>query len=340
MATTPEEVLRALEKGEYAPIYFLQGSEPFFIDQISDFIEENAIDESQKSFNLMVLYGKEVDITQILLNARRFPMMSDRQVVIVKEAQSIESLKSEDGRKLLEDYVDNPQPSTILVFCHKHKKIDGRSSLAKKLKKGTIFIETEQLKDYNLPTWIDNYASSLDLVMAPDATQLMADHIGTNLERITNELKKIKNNLGDDNKVSAAVIHKYVGINKDYNVFELNRALQYRDIVKVNKIVNYFDKHSKSQSIIPIVALIHSMFSKLLKVHMSKDKSDKALARAAGVSPYFLKEYKTGMSNYSPAVVLRNMGYILEADLHMKGVDRPGISDGQVLRDLVFKLMH
>ena len=340
MAVTPVEVLRTLKNGEYAPVYFLQGAEPFFIDEISDYIEENAIEESQKSFNLMVLYGKEVDMSQVLLNARRFPMMSDRQVVIVKEAQAIESLRSEEGRKLLEDYIENPQPSTILVFCHKHKKIDGRSNLAKKLKQRTLFVETEQLKENNLPGWIENFAASLDLVMAPEATQLLADHIGTNLERITNELRKVKNNLGNDNKVSAAVIHKFVGINKDYNVFELNKALQYRDITKVNKIVNYFDKHSKTQSVIPIIALIHSMFSKLLKVHFTKERSDQALAKAAGVSPYFVKEYIIGMNNYKAGKVLANLGFILEADLQIKGVNRPGISDGQVLRDLVYKLMH
>jgi len=340
MADTPDEVLRALNKGEYAPVYFLQGAEPYYIDEISNYIEQHAIEESQKSFNLIVLYGKEVDMAQVLLNARRFPMMSERQAVIVKEAQAIESFRSEDGRRLLEDYIENPQPSTILVFCHKHKKIDGRSGLAKKLKQHTVFVETEQLKEHNLSSWIDSYAASLDLEIAPEANQLLGHHIGTNLERITNEIKKIRNNLGDDNKVTAAVIHKYVGINKDYNVFELNKALQYKDVTRVNKIVNYFDKHSKTQSIIPIIALIHSMFSKLLKIHFSKDRSDQGLARAAGVSPYFLKEYKIGMSNYTADKVLKNLGFILTADLQTKGVDRPGISDGQVLRDLVYNLMH
>ncbi len=340
MASSPEDVLELLRKGEYAPVYFLQGEEPFFIDQISDYIESNALDESQKSFNQIILYGEDVSINDVLLNAKRFPMMSDRQVVIVKEAQQMVFSRDETGTKMLIDYVQNPLPSTILVFGHKYKKIDQRTNLGKILKHHAVVVESKKLYENQVASWVDRFTKSIGLTITQDAGLLMSAHLGNNLERIANELNKIKSNLKDDNVVDIQVVQKYVGVNKDYNVFEFTKALMIADVTKAHQIVDYFDANIKNNHIIPIIAMLYSTFSKLLVFHSNPNKSDKDLAGLLKISPYFLKEYKIGASNYSLSKVLSNLRLISKADLLSKGVDRPSIGDGQILRDLTFQLMH
>lgn len=340
MAVSSEDVLSKIKEGEYAPVYFLQGEEPFFIDEIASFLEINVLEESQKAFNLIVLYGKEVAMNEVLLNARRFPMMSDRQVVIVKEAQEITDFKTKTSQQLLEQYIQNPQPSTILVFCFKYKRVDGRSSFAGKLKKYTVFLDTHKIYDNQVASWIEKYISRKGLKIDPDAAQIMADHNGNNLLGIANELEKIKNNLNDNNRITTQIVHRYGGINKDYNVFELTKAIMLRDILRVNRIVNYFDANTRTNPIIPMIALIFNLFAKLLIFHSASDKSDKALIASLSINPYFLKEYKIGAGNYTLAKVVEILRLIEEADLQSKGVDRGSISDGQILRDLTFKIMH
>jgi len=340
MATTTSDVLSVLKKGEFAPVYFLQGEEPFYIDQISNFIEKNCLDEAQKGFNQIVLYGRDIGVNDVLLNARRFPMMSDRQVVIVKEAQEILDLKKESGRVLLEEYIKNPLPSTILVFCHKYKKIDGRTSLGLLLKKQTVFVESKKLYENQVPQWIESYTRSIGLTIAQDACLLMAAHIGNNLERISNELEKIRANLKDETEINLNHIQKYVGINREYNVFELTKALMIKDVARVLRIVNYFEANINNNPIIPAIAIIYSTFSKLLVFHGIRDKSDKGLAAGLKISPFFVNEYKIGADNYPLGKVIDSIHLIHDADLQVKGLDRPSISDGQILRDLTFRLMH
>jgi len=340
MAISPNDVLEALQKGEYAPIYFLQGEEPYFIDEISNFIENNALDDSQRSFNQIILYGKDVDISDILLNAKRFPMMSDRQVVIVKEAQEIRDLRNDEGRKSLDEYILNPLPSTILVFCHKYKKVDKRTGLGKNLQKHTVFVDTKKLYENQVAAWTEQFAKSLGLKIAQDAGLLITAHLGNNLERIAKELEKIKTNLKESGEIDLRIVQKYIGINKDYNVFEYSKALMTQDVTKAHRIVNYFEANIKNNSIIPIIALVYTNFSKLLVFHGNKGKSDKSLTDALKINPYFLKEYKIGASNYPLQKVIANLKFISKADLLAKGIERPSIGDGQILRDLTFQLMH
>lgn len=340
MALQASDILSTLRSGEYAPLYFLQGEEPFFIDQVSRFIEKNALDEAQKGFNQIILYGRDVTVNDVLQNARRFPMMSDRQVVIVKEAQEITDLKRESGRSQLEAYITNPTPSTILVFCHKHKKIDGRTALGGLLKKHTVFLDTKKVYENQVPGWIETQVRSMDLAIAPDASALMASHLGNNLERIFNELEKMRNNLKGEKQINVQHIQRFVGINKDFNVFEFTKALLIKDVRKAHQIVDYFDANIKNNPPIPIVAMVYTTFSKLLVLHSSGSKDDKGLASALRINPFFLKEYKIGAGNYSSGTVIRNLKFIHEADLQLKGVNRPSIGDGQVLRDLTYQLMH
>ncbi len=340
MATSASDVLSALKNGEFAPVYFLQGEEPFYIDQISNYIEINALDEAQKGFNQVILYGKEVEVNDVLLNARRFPMMSDKQVVIIKEAQEIVDLKKESGRNQLEEYIKNPLPSTILVFCHKYKKIDGRSTLGAVIKKQTVFVETKKIHENQVAPWIESYTKGLGLSIVQNASMLMAAHLGNNLDRIAKEIEKIQNNLKGDTEINLNHIQKYVGINREFNVFELTKALMLKDVVKAHRIVNYFESNLKSNPVIPVIAMIYTTFSKLLMIHGTQDKSDQGLAKGLKINPFFVKEYKVGAGNYPVKKVIENIKFIHEADLQIKGMNRPAIGDGQVLRDLTFRLMH
>lgn len=340
MAVSPESILSDLKQNKYSPVYFLQGEEPYYIDLISDFIESNALSESEKGFNQVIMYGKDAEINKILTNARRYPMMADRQVVIVKEAQEIPDINKEDGQKLLESYLKNPLPSTILVFSHKYKTLDGRKSLAKTVKDKAILLTTKKLYDNAIPDWISNYVKSKGFGIDIKATQMLTDFIGNNLSSLTNEINKILINFKEKTTIDAAMVQKFVGISKEYNVFELQKALGKRDVVKANQIVQYFDANSKNNPIIPVIALLFSFYSKLLLVHHAKDKSERGLASALGLNPYFIKEYILAARNYPIHKVIDNIHHIKRADLQSKGIDSPSMAEGQILKELIYKLMH
>lgn len=340
MSLHPDQVLNDLKAGKYAPVYFLQGEEPFYIDQITDFIEANCLQEAEKGFNQTIIYGKDATMSQVVTNARRFPMMSERQVVIVKEAKDIQDIGKEEGQKLLMDYLDNPVPSTVLVFAHKHKKVDGRKPLSKALAKKALLLNTTKLRDYELPKWIESYVKSKGLVINYPSVQLLAEYIGTNLERLSNEISKVAINLKEGEEINENLIQKYVGINKDYNVFELQKAISARDVIKANKIVSYFSANIRANSIIPMIALLYSYYTKLLLVHSVKDKSDSGLSRALKVPPFVVKEYKMAAANYALTKVMQNISHLREADLKTKGVNSGAIAEEEILKELVFKLMH
>ncbi|WP_194976327.1 DNA polymerase III subunit delta [Aquiflexum lacus] len=340
MATKAEDVLKDLKSGKYAPIYFLQGEESFFIDEISDFIENNALQEHDKGFNQIIMYGKDVSITDVLNNARRFPMMADRQVVIVKEAQNIQNLGKEEHDLQLINYIKNPLPSTILVFAHKYKNLDGRKALSKELEKNVVFVKSEKIKDHLLAPWIESYIASKGHSINNQTAVFLAESIGNNLEVIANEVGKLLLNFSEKTAITKDHIQKYIGINKEYNTFELTKAIGAKDVVKANKIIHYFSLNPKSHPLIPIIALIYSFFSKIAIVHFNKQKGESELARIAGIHPYFLKEYKFAANNYRLGKVIDNISYIKEADLRSKGVDSNGVDDREILRELVFKIMH
>ena len=337
---TENEILRDLKKKEYAPIYFLQGEEPFYIDQISDFIEDNAISEADKGFNQTIMYGKDCTMVQVLGNAKRFPMMAEKQLVLVKEAQYLPDFKSEAGRDMLEAYCKNPLPSTILVFCHKYGSLNGSTKLAKVLKKESVLLTTKVLRDYQIPGWIKTYMDSNGIKATEKAIQLLADHIGTNLERLTNEIKKLLINVDKNTVIDDSHIDKYVGINKDYNVFELQKAIIFKDALKANKIVKYFGANPKEHHPIPIIALLYGFFARVLKAHMAPDKSQNGLTGYLKVSPYAVKDYMTAARNYSTGKVLQNIEYLHKADLVVKGVESTQLKDGVILKQLVFELLH
>ncbi|MDN5203073.1 DNA polymerase III subunit delta [Fulvivirgaceae bacterium BMA10] len=340
MAQTPDSVLADLKNNKYAPIYFLQGDEPYYIDLISNYIEKNALEESEKGFNQMIMYGKDVDMNAVITNARRFPMMAQRQVVIVKEAQEIQDIGREAGVKQLEAYLNQPLPTTILVFCHKYKSIDGRKPISKLLDKQAILVNTKKLYDNQVPDWVAGYVREKGFGINTKSTHMIAEFVGNNLERITNEIDKMLINYNSGSAIDEAMVEKHIGVSKEYNVFELQKSLVERNVVKANKIVNYFEANPKSNPLIPIVAALFSFYSKLLLGHHAKDKSDKNLASVLKVNPYFVKEYKMALRNYSLQKVIENVHHLRKADMYSKGIQNNSAAEGQILKELIFKLLH
>jgi len=334
------QILKNLTAGQYATIYFLEGEEPYYIDLISNYIERNALDETAKGFNQIILYGKDVRMSDVMNNAKRFPMMSDRQVVIVKEAQNIIDFRKEEGERLLMQYAENPLPSTILVFCYKHKKLDKRKVVYKTLAKHAVMLTANKLYENEVPDWVRNYFRQKEFRITDKSVFMLTEYIGNNLERMSNEIDKLLINFKEKIEIDDQIIQKYIGISKEYNAFELQKAVAYKEILKANKIVNYFESNPKNNPVIPIISLLYLFFSKLLTLHAIKDNSDANLATALSVNPYFLRDYTTAARHYPLAKVIHIISDLRHADLQSKGVNAANLPDGQILRELIFKIMH
>lgn len=340
MPVSPDKVLQELKNNQYAPIYFLQGDEPYYIDLISEFIEANCLSETEKGFNQTVLYGKDAPMNIVLNNARRFPMMSERQVVVVKEAQDIPDLGKETGDKMLEAYLKSPLPSTVLVFCHKYKTLDGRKAIGKSIDKSAILVNSKKLYDNQLPDWILNYFRMKGFKINPRGATIIAESIGNDLSRLANEADKLLINLKEGTEVNEELIEKYIGISKEYNVFELQKALIQKDVVKANRIINYFEANPKNNPLIPIITVLYNFYSKVLLVHSADNKSESNLVKLLQVNPYFVKDYTKAASVYPFGKVVKIISYLKTADLQSKGVGNVSTTDGQILKDLVFKILH
>ncbi len=335
-----DAILKDIQSNVYSPVYWLQGEEPFFIDSIADHVEKHALDESFKSFNQVVVYGKECKVVDVLGQARQFPMMSDRRVVIVKEAQEIPDIGKEDGEKALLAYLEKPNPSTILVFCYKYKTIDARKKIAKDLDRLSVVLSEKKIYDNKLPDWVRTFATSLQIKLNERAVYMMADHIGVNLERIANELKKIKINVPDGTVVDEDHILRFVGISKDFNEFELQKAIGLKDHKKAFQIVQHFAANTKNHPVIPLIVLLFGYFTKLLLLHKNNQASEDELARKLGVPPFYVKEYKMAARNYAVPTVIRNIHLLKEADLQIKGISSASISEEDLMKELVNRIMH
>lgn len=337
---TADEILQKLKLKQYAPIYFLQGEEPYFIDLIANYIEANVLSEGEKGFNQVVMYGKDVDAGTILMQAKRYPMMAERQVVIVKEAQAVADIDKEAGIKQLEAYFKNPMPSTILVFCYKHKVLDGRKAFAKTVSKHAVLLTTKKLYDNQVPAWINGYLKQRNLAISPRAVMMLSEYIGADIARLANEIDKLVLNLKPGHTIDEHLVQENVGISKDYNIFELQTALIHQDVLKANRIVNYFEANPKSNPLIPNITLLFSFFAKLLALHASPDKSEAAISRSLGNRSFLVKEYVQAMRVYNYGRVVQNIQFLRQADLQTKGIVGGALPDGEILRELVFKILH
>jgi DNA polymerase-3 subunit delta len=340
MPQKPEQVFALIKSRQFAPVYFLQGEEPYYIDLISDSIEKNALPEHEKGFNQVILYGKDITIGNLLNQARRFPMMAEKQVIIVKEAQDIQDLNREDGQKLLESYIERPLASTILVINYKYKTLDGRKSLAKTVDRHAIFVDSKKLYDNKIPDWISAYLKEKGMSIHPAATQMLADSIGNDLSRLSNEIDKLLLNCQGKKEITTELVHQFVGISKEYNMFELQKALTQKDVLKANQIIQYFEANPKNNPLVVVVATLFTFFCKVLVAHHSKENSEAGLAKVLGVNPFFVKDYLQALRAFPLVKVISIIHYLRIADLQSKGVEAGQASEGQILKELVFKILH
>ena len=331
---TYQEILKDLRNKIYHPVYFLCGEEPFYIDKISDYIEANALDEIEKEFNYSVFYGMDSDVQQIISSAKRFPMMSTYQLIVVKEAQNLKK------REELTAYVQSPLSSTILVICHKYKKPDERKEFGKTIKKNSVYFNSEKIKDWKVGDWINDYVQEEGLKIGTKSAALLAEFLGNDLAKIANEIEKLKILLPAGAEITPDVIQKNIGISKDYNIFELQNALGEKQILKANQIVDYFGKNEKTHNILSVIPQLYSFFSKILRVHYLKDKSEKGLAAGLGIHPFIAKDYLKYSKNYPPGKLTKIVEHLQTADLRAKGVETTGMEGGQIMKELIFKILH
>lgn len=335
---TFEEILRDIHARHFQPLYFLHGEEPFFIDQIEAAIDANVLSEAEKGFNQSILYGRDVDHLTLLDSLRRYPMMSERQVVILREAQEMKSLSE------LVSYVENPMLSTVFVVCHKHKKVDLRTKLGKALQgKNCVLFESKKLYDNQVPDWIAGYCKSKKLSVEPLAAALLAEYLGADLAKIANEFDKLALNLPAGTAVTPAHVQEYVDISKDYNVFELQKAFALRDLPKIARIRKHFAANIRKNPLIVTVSSLFAYFSKVYMLHSLKGSSDAELVKALDLrSDWFLKEYKIAANNYSPSQTMQVISLLKEYDLRSKGVDTDTTNTGdeELMKELFWKILH
>ncbi|WP_339043968.1 DNA polymerase III subunit delta [Cardinium endosymbiont of Tipula unca] len=332
-------MLQALQKEMFSPVYFLQGEEPYYIDAITEYIENHILQPTEKSFNLTVVYGKECNMATLLTQARRFPMGSTKQVVIVKEAQEMADLKNTTGQQLLLNYLAHIQPATLLVFAHKYKAIDGRSAFSKTLEKKTVLVNCKKLYDQQLPTFIKSFAKRLELSITEKAVWMIQEFIGNDLNSITNELHKLRINFTAGSTITESIVETYVGLHRPFNVFELQKAIMQKDYAKSYQIISICSLNAKEHAALPIVTILYNFFSKLLILHQTKEKTPTKMAQQIEINPYFLQGYLDATKKYHLHQILQNITYLHEADLQLKGINC-NINDYQIMKELIFKLMN
>lgn len=330
-----DQILENLQKKIYHPVYFLCGEEPYFTDIISDYIERNVLTDAEKGFNQTVFYGKDTDITTVLEACRRFPMMASQQVVIVKEAQAWKDLKQ------LGKYLSAPSKSTLLVINYKYTKPDMRTPEGKAIQQKCIYLETKRLKEYQIPTWIDNYVKKREFSIAPQASQMLSDFLGNDLGKVANELNKLFLVVKQGARITPEDVEKNIGISKDFNAFELTDALGTRNVLKANRIINYFGANPAANPIQPITGILFSYFTKLFKYHFLTDKSEKAVGAALGIPPFIARNYVDAAKKYNKTRLFEILGIIREYDMKSKGLESStGVTQGDLLKEMVFKILH
>jgi DNA polymerase-3 subunit delta len=314
------------------------GDEPYYIDKIADYIAEHALQPEERDFNQTILFGSDVNAAQIADAARRYPMMAERQVIIVKEAQNVKSTEP------LERYFKQPMPSTVLVMCHKNGTIDGRKKeYVRTIQSAGVLFESKKLRDRDLPAFIENYLSSRQVSIDPKSTQMIADNIGADLSRLTSELEKVVLSLPEqDRRVTPQVVEDQIGVSKEFNGFELRDAIVTRNVYKANLIIKYFDENPKAGSIYSFLPLLFNYFQNLMIAFYSPNpKSQEAVAEWLEMrSPWAAKDYMTGMRNYSGMKVMQIISKIREIDAKSKGLDNPNTGPGELMKELIFYILH
>lgn len=333
---TYEGIIRELQAKQYRPVYYLMGDEAFYIDKIADYIIDNVLTDTEKEFNQTILYGADVDAATIINAAKRYPMMSEYQVIVVKEAQAVHNMEE------LVFYLQKPLQSTILVLCHKHGSLDKRKKLAAEIEKVGVLYESKKLKEAQLPAFIAAYIKQKGFDIDQKATAMLAEFVGTDLSRLVGEMEKlIITSSENSTKITPEQIEKNIGISKDYNNFELRSALVEKDVLKANKIVKYFEENPKTNPIQMTLSLLFGFYSNLMMAYYAPEKSEQGIAAFLGLkSSWQAREYMAAMRKYSGIKTMQIISEIRTTDAKSKGVENSSLSDGDLLRELVFKILH
>lgn len=331
------KILADIKDRKLKPVYLLHGEEPYYIDLVSNYIEEHILNEAQKGFDQTVLYGKDTDFVTIVNAAKRYPMMSDYQVIIVKEAQN---LKWKGDDELLLSYLENPMKNTVLVLAHKYGKFDKRKKIYKIIEKAGVVLESAKLYDDKVAPWITAYLKGRGGSVHPQAAAMMAEYLGNDLSKVVNELEKLLLNVPKGQEITVQDIESNIGISKDFNVFELNTALAKKDALKAFRIVDYFAANPRSNPVQVIFGAMGGYFVKVLKYHYLIDKSSQAVARELGVHPFFTKEYDIAARSYGKRKTFEIISYLREYDLKSKGLNAVNLNQGDLLKELVYKILY
>lgn len=329
------KIVNDIKNGNIKPIYFLMGEEPYYIDKLSDYIEQNVLAEEEKGFNQTVLYGRDATIEDIVAMAKRYPMMAERQVVIVKEAQDLTRTIDK-----LESYVENPMLSTVLVFCYKYKTLDKRKKMTKFIDKVGVVYESKKLYDNQVGDWIKRVLSGKNYSIEPKANAMLVEFLGTDLSKINNELEKLQIILPKGSTITPKNIEENIGFSKDFNNFELLNALGSRNQLKAFQIVQYFSDNQKANPLVVTTSTIFGFFIKILKYHGLKDRNPKNVASVLGVSPYFLKDYDLALKNYPMKKVSQIVTALRDIDVKSKGVGANALSQSDLLREMLYKIFN
>lgn len=343
---TFDEIIKNLKNKIYHPVYFLSGEEPYYIDEISDYIESHVLEDHERDFNQTVLYGLDTTIDQVLAEARRFPMMADYQVVLVKEAQNMKNLIPKEMPDRIEDspflaYLNKPLKSTILVFCYKYKSLDKRTAAGKFVAKNAAYFQSEKMRDYHIPNWIIDYVNKNSYKIGPKEAAMLSEYLGSDLGKIVNEVGKLTINLPKGAVIDSAIIEKYIGISKDYNIFEFQDALGKRNFLKAMKIATYFAANPKANPLPMLIANLYSYFSKLLIFHSLKEKNnEKLIASELKIHPFFVKDYQQAARHYPYPKLKVIFEGMRDLDVKSKGVGNTGSDNSDLMKEFLFRVMY
>ncbi len=329
-----EKIIGEWKKKQFKPVYWLEGEEDFFIDKVVSYAEHHILSEAEAGFNLTVFYGKDADWTAVINACRRYPMFSERQVVLLKEAQQMRDIDK------LESYIENPLTSTVFIVSYKEKKVDGRSKLAKLLKEKGEMLSTKKMYDSQLPEWTSELVKSKGYSMSQKALLLLVDHIGNDLSRIDNEIEKVLVNLGDRKNITEDDIEKYVGVSKEYNTFELQSAVGAKDLAKAIRIIAYFEANPKAAPIQLVLPTLYNLFSKTYMIFGQDARDEKSVASNIGVNPYFVKDYLMAARNYGYQGIEAALLLLHQYNLKSVGVNDSGTEDASLLKEMVAKMMQ
>tara|TARA_B100001758_G_C18393184_1_gene604219 strand:+ start:616 stop:1617 length:1002 start_codon:yes stop_codon:yes gene_type:complete len=329
-----KEIISSISKKKLDPVYFLMGNEPYYIDSLTDIFSQKIISKEEQEFNQVILYGKDISTNEVISEAKQYPFGSEKRVVIVKEAQHLKNIE------ILDSYLDNPQTSTVLVIAYKGKSVDKRKKFGKNLAKKCIVFESKKIYDNKIPGWIIEYINTKGYKIDNDATAILSEYLGTDLSKIKNELDKLMLVVKKEEKITTKLIEHHIGISKDYNVFELQNALAIKNIVKANRIINHFAANPKAHHIVPVISALFTFFQKIMIYHFLNNKNSNSVASTLKVNPFFISQYQTASKNYSKRQLFHIFEFLKDYDLRSKGFNNKNTKQSELLKELIFKILH